>query len=593
MSRNRFKRSARSILAGLLVLCLSLSGLLSCGTPGSGEPARESGTAETSVDPVVSSVDPESEEAPVLRTLAQNGELLFRIFYPRQGSDFEQSAAEELGEVLGDLAGGSIEVLSDVALYEEERLDIYVGNTRYPESAEVLSEIGYGDYALRTVGNKIVVAATQSSALKAAIRVLLAAIRGVSADGVVSYPENAGTTVTLIPLLSAIPKIGTSSLKSWTIAENSSYTMASSGVGEEQYTAYLDKLQAAGFICHAEKTVSDNLFATYGNGQAAVNVSYYPLKRTFHVTVDSLEYTALPEKAVGTFTRLCTTQLSMLGCSANAKNDNGLSLFFRLPDGRFLIWDGGGNEPVSDAANLYEKLCASAGEAGVEKIVVAGWFLTHCHGDHAYVYQQFCRAYTDRVTVEQLIFCPNARDYGPAVSDGIAIETNTMTLTRTKYPQAKIVIARAGQTFLFPDVRVDVLFTLDAMMPYAFNDYNASSVVCMVTVGDKKILITGDSQTDSINFLTDVYGDELHCDYLQVPHHGAIPGGTVKAYRTIQPGWLLWPAGPLTFESVLSDSYDGSSINHYLLEDMGMAEKMTLAGSLGDIFTVTFAETEE
>ena len=565
------------VCAALLALCL-LCGLFGCGTGKDPAPAGE-GTNE----PPVEGTTAPSDDLPVL---ARDGEFLCRVLYPRQGADWEQETAEELCETLRSLSKGEPEVLSDVAPYQADTLDIYIGNTQYPESVLAVEQLGYGDYTVRLAGNKIVIAASQKTLLKTAVREFLAAVRSVSADGVVRVPRDCSATVTAVPLLNAVPKIG-ARIKSYGIRENEFYTMVSENAQESLYADYLSRLEKAGFSRFAERTVAGNRFATYQNAEAVVQVSFVPFKKALHVTVDAAGSTALPP-APTSFERVCATQMSLLGCSATAKSDNGQSLFFRLADGRFLVWDGGGNDPAQDAANLYEKMRASADAAGVEKVVVAGWFLTHCHSDHALTYQQFCRNYTDRVEIDALIFCPNTSEYGPAVSDGLAHEINTLSLTKSRLPEAEVIIARAGQQFTFSDVTVNVLYTLDVMMPYSFTDYNNSSVVCMVTAGEKKVLITGDCATDGMNYLANVYGEALRCDYLQVPHHGAIPGGTIKAYQIIQPANLLWTAGPLTYNSVTSDAYNGSNINRYLLETMGLKDHLFLAGSLGEITTISF-----
>ena len=101
----------------------------------------------------------------------------------------------------------------------------------------------------------------------------------------------------------------------------------------------------------------------------------------------------MPETSASQYTRVGDTQLSLLGVSASGSDENGLSMFVRLADGRFLVWDGGGANGDADADNIYAQLKASAQNVGINKVVIAGWFLTHCHGDHAEAYLSFVSKY--------------------------------------------------------------------------------------------------------------------------------------------------------------------------------------------------------
>ena len=82
-------------------------------------------------------------------------------------------------------------------------------------------------------------------------------------------------------------------------------------------------------------------------------------------------------------------------CTAPKEFENGMSLFFSLADGSFLIVDGGqGNSAASmDADHLYRRLREKAEENGLGEIVISAWIITHAHGDHCGCLRYFLAAY--------------------------------------------------------------------------------------------------------------------------------------------------------------------------------------------------------
>ena len=56
--------------------------------------------------------------------------------------------------------------------------------------------------------------------------------------------------------------------------------------------------------------------------------------------------------------------------------------------------------------------------------------------------------------------------------------------------------------------------------------------------------------------MRNIYGEDLRCDFFQVPHHGYGPNDAGFLSQT-KPKWLLWP--------VAQNSYGGSSVAHLQL----------------------------
>lgn len=538
-----------------------------------------------------STADTSSEAAPQATediVLAENGEYNYRIIYPRRDKNGEREAAESLASAMATVFGSAPKTATDVMKYEPDALEIYVGLIAYEESARAYEAIAYGDYSISVDGKKIVVAAYESNILQAAVNDLIASMRSASTKERLVLPKDFTANKTVSDMLSSLPKIDEETPKFYCIADSMSYTFVLEDSGSNAFASYRSALADKSFSEYSAQKIADNDFATYKSDACVANISYYPKKDALHVSVDSTKYTTLPEYDQKSFTSVGNTELSLVGVSASGSDENGLSMFMRLADGSFLVWDGGGTNADSDADNLYSKMKVSAEAVGINKVVISGWFLTHCHGDHAATYLSFVSKYANQAEIKKLIISPTTYEYGAAVKDGAQYEANVISQTVFKCKNTDIIIARAGQKYRFADVTVDILYTLDALMPHDFLDYNNSSVVSRVQRGDKVLITTGDAATAVWEHLCDVYGEYLDCDYLQVPHHGAIPGATIEAYNLLKPDFLLWPAGQSVLDRVTSSSYQGYEINLHVLDTMGMRDKMYVAGTLGTVNTLTF-----
>ena len=582
------KKRTVALLMAILILCVACLG--SCGErAGVDEGHTDDSTAESATTP--GETLPSEEAGPVV--LAENGEYRYRVVYPRKQKNGEQEAAASLVSAMRVIFGSEPKNGTDVMKYEKDTLEIYVGLLGYEESQAAHEAIGYGDYSITQNGNKIVIAAYESNILQLAVNSFIADMKAGSTADVLLLPTDFTKTKTVVPMLSAVPKLGTDIPKLYCVADSSSYTYVLENCKESRFDDYKTAIAGKGFTAYASQTLADNSFATYHNDLCVVNLSYFPAKKTLHVAIDSKKYTAMPETSATAFDSVGDTELTLLGVSGSGNDENGLSMFMRLADGRFLIWDGGGTEPERDAENLYNQLKASAEEVGLDKVVIAAWMLTHSHGDHANTYLSFLPKYGAQVELQKLIISPTTYEYGAAARDGAQFEANVMTQTIFKSKNTSIIIARTGQRFYFADVTVDILYTLDALMPMDFTDYNLASIVSRVERNGKILITTGDCATAGWNFICDVYGEYengtyLDCDYLQIPHHGAVPGGTVEAYNLLKPDYLLWPAGPSVFETITGSGYKGYEINLHVLDEMGLRDHTYLADLFGTVTTLTF-----
>jgi len=101
-------------------------------------------------------------------------------------------------------------------------------------------------------------------------------------------------------------------------------------------------------------------------------------------------------------------------------------------------------------------------------------------------------------------------------------------------------------------------------------DFNDSSIVCSITLGGQRMLVTGDCGVLSSNILCRLYDGALRSDIVQMSHHG-YQGATEELYRAVDPLYVLWPSGSTTYER-----YKTASNNTWLLQESHM-ERLWLA----------------
>ena len=105
---------------------------------------------------------PETEPAPTtIGLLNENGEALYRIVRPDEGSDGVKQLGIDLKKALKKLTGGDFSITTDFLMPNEdvgEICEILIGATNRPESVEACTGLTADEYLIRVIGSKIVIA---------------------------------------------------------------------------------------------------------------------------------------------------------------------------------------------------------------------------------------------------------------------------------------------------------------------------------------------------------------------------------------------------------------------------------------------------
>lgn len=577
------------LLALLLALILALSAFVGC---------APAGTADETTAPTESAnatEAPETEpipEGPTLYTLISGGQANVKIVRPSnlKTDDMPVKIAIEIRKVINNITGVNPELGDDWVKkgesHDSSTLEILVGATAYPETAEVMNSLTYGEYSIKAVGNKIVVFSFTDAGYNKALSEMITLLR----NGLTEEADGTKTLALATDKLNIVKKHDamTSSLPVYEGGEFSSVTDMGDGcygviindTNPDQYKAYLKKLNDTGYQTYAENQIVGNLFATLYTEKYTVNAGYYSNNKEVRVIIEPFQDDTLPTKKSDA-APVTTSQISMIGVEGIYNKEyqqNGMCIIYRLSDGSFVIVDGGhhGNSGIY-AANIIKALREQSKDyAKTDKdITIAAWIISHPHTDHFGTlmneYKQFTKFNFERIMCN---FWPEAafdtaQNTTASFATGLYKNYNK-TVTVAREIGVDYVVPHVGQVWWFGDTAFEILYTLDSYLPKVANAFNTSSIVFRSITTDasgKKTtaIITGDATGHAFNICNAMYKNELKCDIVQVAHHGGGTGGansgTQSAYSLMKPSVILWPIGANHYPVVAANTY-----NHVLLE---------------------------
>ena len=541
-----------------------------------GSEAVDTTTPDTNGDTTSATIPPEELfDTPETITIKKEGAKLNYIITRSRiaGTDSnEMKISQELSAYFSEKLGATVTLDTDKARKEDsEKLEIIVGVTDHPETTALLSEMSYGAYILRAVGNKLIVISFSDVGYTRAMKHIKKVLdKGYdeSSNAITVSAESISKSEVTSKQLDAIPVYeGGTYLATYDAGRvttlNECDEIIITDTTASKYDKYLQKLEALGYTKYTENNIGNNKFAIYTNDEYTLNVGYYSYEKSARLLVEPKG--ALPARAEdNTSEQVTTAQLTMIAVSAG-DSANGLSILIRLEDGRFIVIDGaweGNYQHLVDTIKYQS--------AGYTKDpVIAAWIITHGHGDHASLLQNSYLNIKSRsgITVERIIMnelsVSEAKNERQGVT-GTIIETVAPTLG------AELYKAHVGQAFHLSNCKMEVLYTQEAYAPNPCVDYNASSVVMKMTFTDSKtgkvttFLSTGDGTNVPMATIHKLFGDYIKCDIITVSHHGYVAAcgdDMANALRTVAPKLVLWPIGQKDI-----GRYNGLKCNKALLD---------------------------
>ncbi len=334
-----------------------------------------------------------------------------------------------------------------------------------------------------------------------------------------------------------------------------SYYITVHGAERDDYEDYTDLLADSGYTRYRSSEANGNIFETWTDGYSILtmaHISYIdpatndPVQASesigqvqyISIAVDCVDNSSLPpsEPEIEEITRVQITTVATT-----------CGYVLRLSDGRFVVFDGGLSKY---SETVYDIVTTQNEREG--KPVIAAWFITHFHSDHVNAANYFMQDYWEEVDIQTFVHnLPGDELYiDKNTAEGVPNNEDTDLRDRgilfyeninTYYPEATIIVAHAGQQFVYGDIVIDVLWTSENLYKKAMIDTNQSSVLYSITGNSGRMIILGDQQERGCALLNAIYGDTLKCDLIQVSHHGH-NGGDEDMYASMAASYAIWTA---------------------------------------------------
>lgn len=365
-----------------------------------------------------------------------------------------------------------------------------------------------------------------------------------------------------------IPAFGEVCVENQSNTSNRVFVM--SGVSPETFDAYCALLENAEFTKKQDYTLGSHRFAAYCRGTDGVFLNYFASISELTVAVEEncayFDFSDTPKS------HSVTAQITQI-----ALEDFGMSYVIRLPDGRFIVIDGG-RDFKPDRARLWKCLSEDSPE---EKPVIAAWILTHPHSDHYLCFIGFMEEYGDRVTVERyLLNFPEGDDivHYPKIEkkDKRFEDSSGKTNIPKMWEQIKksggiAYTAHTGQKYDIGGASLEILASMDDTIHLSQNINASSLVIRMELCG--QVILWGTDASFSDARLPEKFGGHLKADILQIPHHG-FQCGTAEAmklgYDLISPKVCLLPVSEYNAYTAFSAHKESTK---YLMTSVNSVEE--------------------
>jgi beta-lactamase superfamily II metal-dependent hydrolase len=584
------------LLILLLTLCTLCASAVACG---SAEPVEETTVATTTT---VAETTAATEPVEEMLDIVVDGKAQYAIV---RDEDLSTSAAEidqslTILNRIKTLTNASVNLGTDWwkkgAELKSETHEILVGYTDYPETAQVIDSLKYGEYAIRAVGNKIVIFGFDTASLGKAVsefNTLLS--KGVSEDGksISLSAAEIETQGVNNKQLTALPLFEGGSFGAYYEAGGNCDEIIVRNTTPELYRSYLTKLESEGYKKYTEHEIAGNLFATYTNDKYTVTAGYYDYETSVRLLIEPLA-PAVGLKEDNVYTAVTTPQLTMLGQEYTKSNgdllSNGQSILIRCADGRFIIVDGGHNT-AAIAAELRKALISQSSEYAktTKDITIAAWIVTHAHGDHFGLLVNRYNEFKD-MTVEKILVNFLSETERSKAASSTEVGKNWSLTEGNAYtkvpPAAKALGAEVhqihvGQVFYVADVTMEVIYTIESFAPNVCNALNTSSTVMKMDIAGTSYMSTGDATGNGMEICAKMYGDYMQSDIVQVCHHGGTTwgndAGMIKAYTIINAPTVIWPRGLTNHQS------SKTAARNAILYKVPNYKEDYVSGAVGDV----------
>ena len=336
-----------------------------------------------------------------------------------------------------------------------------------------------------------------------------------------------------------------------------SYMQISRNTTQEEYYDYVANLEDFGYEPVFNNYIDGNLYNMFVDRLGGYIYTYYLAENGADKGVVRLiqdrSSNVTPEQFSYTTEQSGESEFFMF----NHNNSGEDTFLIRTADNSWIVIDGGVSLRGEDinglfGTSMYQFMREKSGLADGEKLVIACWYMSHPHRDHFLAFHALIRNHHKDIDLQRVFF--NEPD--PTVADHDKSQVAEFAACRssinTFYPNVMYIKAHTGMKIQLADVTFDVLFTQDDITDFwtlnrqtyydvwctcfdlpasdpnkaiyrnyhTMYNYNNSSMLSIVTVGDLSVLELGDGfRADA--WLVPYYSIDLlaSVDILKIAHH--------------------------------------------------------------------------
>lgn len=333
------------------------------------------------------------------------------------------------------------------------------------------------------------------------------------------------------------------------------YLLNYTEMDELTYEGFLDYLTNEGFkeqVTNSGSTMYDDgihnvtyikdnwvLHITHIDNMGTVDVSVNTFGKEASLLSQNLDSRNVEQTKGGSAVKLSMLEIKK-ETSANESNIYGNSFVFQLPNGHFIISDGG-NKADADNLLTYLKEAVGKDENGEQKpVYIDAWIISHFHEDHCGALMKLRESNKDSLRKDvylNAVYVNEPNNYAKLVDDENQIDMLNIALAGvmrfTKSPDTidrpDVYRMHTGERYYFDGLIMDVVLaqeqiqpmitlesnvsipTASVGLPYRYygdrDGFNATSTSCVFTVNSTsdKVYIGGDSNRANMNYIMKAY----------------------------------------------------------------------------------------
>lgn len=421
--------------------------------------------------------------------------------------------------------------------YDSNTYEILIGKTKHIESTSIYNVTDYNNYGIKTIGKKIVFYFSNATEGAELIKTFINAVKS-NDQNIFWLDGSISTSHTTTVNLSGLPKYPASD-RSIVNCDDETQMIVAKSTTKAEFDTYCQSLVSSGYAEYSKReNIDGNYFMTYTKGATAVTAYFSTGRKQARIIVGPIK--DIPSKDNDTTKETFTPSVTMIGPSESISGS--LTMIYMLANGKFLIIDGG----ITLADRIYKELREL--QPNATKFTIAGWFISHPHSDHQDGIEYFLEQHRHEVDIENVFFNYATASYYDNPSDkDHTTEREGERVTRLrdifdKYltHSTKVIKPHTGQIYNFGSASVEIISTVEDILPTQMPFVNDTSMVIRVTVAGQSNMMLGDASSNMKNIIRAMYDSHVQSDMVTLAHHG-VWDTTPELYNEIKGKVLFWP----------------------------------------------------